>query len=68
MMKIRGKLDKIMIKQNSELYGKYATIKKGQPVIYMKLLKVLYGLLLAAVFFYKNLIRDLTSYFFFEQI
>ena len=40
---------------------------KGQPVIYVKLLKALYGLLLASVLFYKKLLGYLKEYGFVLQ-
>ena len=60
-MKIRGKLAEILIDTAPELYKAYAVIENGQAVIYVELLKALYGLLLAAVLFYKKLLKDLQS-------
>ena len=59
IMKITGTLANILIQTAPELYGEYAVKEKGVTTIYVKLLKALYGLLLAAVLFYKKLLNDL---------
>ena len=62
IMKITGNLADLLLKTAPELYEEYVVYEKGQPVIYVLLLKALYGLLLAAVLFYKKLLKDLQSY------
>ena len=58
-MKITGKLADILIKTAPELYDK-STVKERDTVgIYVELLKTLYGLLLAAILFYKKILKDL---------
>ena len=59
IMKITGKLAEILIQTAPELYGDFAVKERGTVVIYVELLKALYGLLLAAVLFYKKLLKDL---------
>ena len=61
IMKITGKLADILIQTAPELYENYAVKEKGTVVIYVELLKALYGLLLAAVLFYKKLLKDLQA-------
>ena len=58
-MKIKVKLAEIIINQIPELYGEYATMEKGQTMIYIELLKAQYGLFLAAILFYKKLLGDI---------
>ena len=53
-MKITGKLAEILIQTAPELYGDFAVKERGMVVINVELLKALYGLLLAAVFFTRN--------------
>ena len=42
-----------------EVYRDYVVIKHGQVVIYLELLKALYGMLQSALLFYRKLRRDL---------
>ena len=59
IMKITGKLAEISIQTAPELYSEFAVKENKTVVIYVELLKALYGLLLAAVLFYKKLLKDL---------
>ena len=61
IMKITGKLADILIQTAPELYGSYAVKERGTIVIYVEILKALYGLLLVAVLFYKKLLKDLQA-------
>ena len=54
-----GKLAKPMVKTAPEVYRKYVVIEKGKMVLYVKLLKALYGCLRSALLFYKKLLADL---------
>ncbi|EJK53338.1 hypothetical protein THAOC_27248 [Thalassiosira oceanica] len=46
----------------TKLYGKYIVLgKNGEPLLYVKLQKALYGLLQSALMFYKKLVEDLTA-------
>ena len=56
LMLLRGKLAEILVKVDPKLYRKYViTSNQGVTVIYVKLNKVLYGMLSSAMLFYKNL-------------
>jgi len=59
-MVLRGKLAELMCRVNPELYRPYVTYSaKGIPMLYVHLSKVLYGMLKAALAFYKKLRADL---------
>ena len=59
---LRGKLAEIMVEVDPELYRKYVTYtSKGVPMLYVLLIKSLYGVLRAALLFYKILRSDLDN-------
>ena len=49
IIKIKGKLTKILIKKDSKLYTKFVAMDNIQPVLYFKLIKDLDGLLKSAL-------------------
>ena len=60
VMLLRGKLAELMVQIDPQLYRKYViTSPKGQPMLYVKLNKALYGLLKSALLFYKKLVSEL---------
>ena len=62
-VRIRGKLAQMLLEIQPNKYREYATTnKKGEVVIYMHLLKSLYGIMQAALLFYQKLVRDLVGY------
>jgi hypothetical protein len=62
IMTIRGCLVQLMVKAAPNIYRKYITIDvNNQPILYVKLQKVLYGCLRSALLFYENLVGDLKS-------
>jgi hypothetical protein len=62
IMLLRGKMVELLVKLQPELYRKYViTSKNGEPMLYVKLLKALYGLLRSALLFYKKLAGDLVN-------
>ena len=60
-MTLRGKLTKIMVKTAPEVYRKYVVIEKEKMVLYVQLLKALYGCLHRELLFYRKLLTDLES-------
>ena len=61
-MLLIGKMVKLLVKLQPELYRKYViTSKNGEPMLYVKLLKGLYGLLRSALLFYKKLAGELVN-------
>jgi hypothetical protein len=60
LMCLRGKIAEIMVKTAPELYRKYVYIgPDNKPVLYVKLMKALYGCLRSALLFYQKLLGDL---------
>ena len=58
-MLLRDRLAEFMVKVDPSLYQKYVTtLKKGVQMLYVKLTKALYGLLLGALLFYKKMRGD----------
>ena len=57
-MLLRGKLAEMMVRIDPSLYRQYITYSnKGIPMLYVRLNKALYGMLKAALLFYKRLRR-----------
>ena len=52
---LRGNLAELMVKTTPEIYRKYVVTEKGKIVLYVQLLKALYGCLRSALLFYRNL-------------
>ena len=61
IMKIRGPLVEMLISLDPELYKPFVIYENGVMVVYVELLKALYGTLQAALLFYKKLKKDLES-------
>ena len=60
IMVIRGRLADILIRIAPQVYKRFATTdKQGNTVLYVKLLKALYGLMEASLMFYQKLLKDL---------
>ena len=60
LMLLRGKLAEMMIRVDPQLYRKYViTSPRGEPMLYVRLNKALYGLLRSALLFYKKLVGEL---------
>ena len=60
IMKIRGPLVEMLIKIAPEIYKPYVSYKKGK-VLYVKLLKALYGMLVSLPQYYKKFCKDMES-------
>jgi len=62
LMCLRGEMAEMMVKVDPSIYRKYVvTGRNGVPHLYVKLNKALYGLLKAALLFYKKLVGELKS-------
>ena len=60
LMLLRGNLAELMVKVDPSMYREYVTTsKKGVLMLYVKLDKAMYGMLRAALLFYKKLRKDL---------
>ena len=64
LMVLKGELAEMMVHIAPQIYRKHITVvdKKGTPVLYVKLQKVLYGLMRASLLFYRKLRKELEEY------
>ena len=59
-MKITGVLVVMLVQINCELYGKYIVCENGCKVLYMQVLRAIYGMLQSALlWWYKKIWKDL---------
>ena len=58
-MKITGVLVDMMMEIAPQTYGKFVVYKKGRKVLYVVVLKAIYGMLQAALLWYKKFRNDL---------
>ena len=62
LMLLRGRLAEMMVQVDPAMYRKYVTYSpNGQAMLYVRLSKALYGMLRAALLFYKRLRSDLEN-------
>jgi hypothetical protein len=62
VMLLRGQLADLMVTVDPELYGPYLRkTVKGESILYVKMLKAMYGLLRSALLFYLKLVKDLQA-------
>jgi hypothetical protein len=61
IMRIRGPLAEILCEMDPQ-YADYAVQHSNGPVLYVHLIKALYGMLVSAMLFYKKLKNDLLEY------
>ena len=54
IMKITGVLVELLVKLAPEVYGDYVVYEKGKKVLYVEVLRALYGMLVAALLWYKT--------------
>ena len=54
-MKITGVLVDYLVEIAPEVYADYVVIEKGKRVLYVEVLRALYGMLIAALLWYKKL-------------
>jgi hypothetical protein len=59
IMKITGVLVDLLIELSPEVYGKYVVYENGKKVIYVQVIKALYGMLKAALLWYQKFKGDL---------
>ena len=55
IMKITGVLVDYLVEIAPEVYADYIVIEKGKRVLYIEVLRALYGMLIAALLWYKKL-------------
>ena len=61
IMRLVGKVAELMVQAAPELYRKYVSLENGKMVLYVEAMKAIYGTLVAALCFYKKLVKDLKS-------
>ena len=61
IMKITGVLVDMLVELAPEEYGPFVVIENGKKVLYVRILKALYGMLAAALLWYKKFRKDLES-------
>ena len=61
IMKITGHLVDILVKMAPLEYGPFVVLENGKRVLYLQVLKALYGMLVAALLWYKKFRKDLES-------
>lgn len=60
IMHLKGRLAELMVMVEPSLYRKYVTTSsKGEPMLYVRMHKALYGMLRSALLFYRKLVADL---------
>jgi len=59
MMRISGVLADMLVELNPELYGPYRVYQRGTPVIYVLVLRAIYGMLESALIWYQKFRVDL---------
>jgi hypothetical protein len=60
-LKIKGVLVDILVQMAPEVYGPFVVYELGRKVLYAQVLKAIYGMLVAALLWYKNFKGDLES-------
>ena len=51
IMKLRGRLIELMVRTSPGLYSEYVTMENGKAVLYLEVLKAIYGCLQSALLF-----------------
>jgi hypothetical protein len=59
MMKITGVLVDMLVQLCPEIYGPYVVFEKGMKVLYVQVLRAIYGMLQAALLWYNKFKKDL---------
>ena len=58
-----GKISELLVQLEPTMYQKYVTVGPNkEPILYVRLMKALYGLLRSALLFYKKLRGDLDKW------
>jgi hypothetical protein len=61
LMKVRGHLVDMLLKIDLQMYAPYIKTENGVAVLYMEILRALYGMIKSTLLFYRKLRRDLES-------
>ena len=61
IMKVTGMLVDLLVQLSPNTYGPHVVFESGKKVIYLQVLRALYGMLVAAILWYQKLRKDLES-------
>ena len=61
IMKIRGILVDILVEISPETYKEYVVYERNKKVLYVRMNKALYGMMIASVLYYKKFRKDIES-------
>lgn len=61
-MKITGKLVDILVNLHQDIYGDCIVLEKGNKVLYVEILKAIYGMLETALLWYQTFRKDLEEH------
>jgi hypothetical protein len=59
IMKITGVLVDLLVKMSPETYSRFVVYEKGKKVLYVQVIKALYGMLVASLLWYRKFKKDL---------
>ena len=60
-MKIKGRLVEMLVEIDPDRYGPYVTTEDNIPVLYVEILKAMYGMIKSPLLFYRKLRKDLEN-------
>ena len=60
-MRLEGTLAELLVKCDPKLYRQYVVTENNKPVLYIELIKALYGTLRAALIFWRKLTSNLLN-------
>eukprot|EP00978_Attheya_sp_CCMP212_P040913 scaffold228377_cov45-Attheya_sp.AAC.1 len=60
-MKIRGVLVGMLVEMCPEMYEEYVVVHGKTKILYVRMLKALYGMLVASLLYYKRFLKDITE-------
>ncbi len=61
-VRFEGEIAEMLVKMDPKMYRKFVVDENGRPVIYVELLKALYGTMTAALLFWKKLSKQLVEW------
>jgi hypothetical protein len=59
VMKVDGPILKLLVEQDPNLYWPYVVFEKGKRVLYLQVKRVLYGMLVASLLWYRKFREDM---------
>ena len=62
IIRLTGKMVELLLEIDPEMYEPYLTYERGEPVLYLELLKALYGTIRAAHLFWEKLSKQLIEW------